>query len=253
MPAQVSRLHPSRWPLAVWTLASVGMAFLRVDYTLAGSFSFAPAMALLSGTWLGSRRGALVQILATAVLIPTAIFSTGTTNPDEWGFRGGLVVSAALAGVIASPDGNGAHPLRAVRLTVFGVAGATAALVVVFVPQVPSGNIGILFLLTFLLAPVFAIFYAYKMVPEPGRVVGYFFCLLPYYAAGFAGLALLATWSPAAAAVAGIAGGGRDIVFHAYFSHLPGELMSLGVIAYLVCAIDREDAADEPLVIAASR
>ncbi len=229
------------------------MAFLSVDYALAGSFSFAPAMALLSGTWLGSRRGALVQILATAVWIPATIFSTGSANPGEWGFRVGLVVSAALAGVIASPNGNGARPQRAVRLTVFGVAGATAALVMIFVPQLPRGPMGVAFLLTFLLAPVFAIFYAYKMVPEPGRVVGYFFCLLPYYGAGVAGLALLATWSPNAAAIAGIADGWRDIVFRAYFSHLPGELMSLVVIAYLVCAIDREGADDEPLAIHTAR
>ena len=84
-------------------------------------------------------------------------------------------------------------------------------------------------------------------------MVGYFFCLLPYYAAGFAGLALLATWSPDTAGFAGIPDGWRDIVFHAYFSHLPGELMSLVVIAYLVCAIDREGGADEPLAIRASR
>lgn len=237
----------------MWTLASLGMAFLSVDYALAGSFSFAPAMALLSGTWLGSRRGALVQILATAVWIPAAIFFTGSANPGEWGFRIGLVVSAALAGVIASPDGNGAHPQRAVRLTVFGIGGTSAALVMVFVPQLPRGSMGVVFLLTFLLAPVFAIYYAYKMVPEPGRVVGYFFCLLPYYGAGGAGLALLATWSPNVAAVARISDGWRDIVFRAYFSHLPGELMSLVVIAYLVCAIDHAGADDEPLAIRAAR
>jgi len=253
MPAEVSRLHPSRWPLAVWTVATVGIAFLRVDYTLAGSFSFAPAMALLSGTWLGSKRGALVQILATAILIPLAIFSPATVSPGEWGFRAGLVVSAALAGVIATPDGNGAHPPRAVRLAVFGIAGATAALTMVFLPQTARGTVGILFVLTFLLAPVFAIFYAYKMVSEPGRVVGYFFCLLPYYAAGFAGNGLLARWSPNTAAIAGIPDGWRDILFQSYFSHLPGELMSLVVIAYLVCAIDRHDTADESSAISESR
>ncbi len=253
MGAEVSRLHPCRWPLAVWTLATVAIAFLRVDYTLAGSFSFAPAMALLSGTWLGSRRGALVQILATAVLIPLAMLSPATVRPGEWGYRVGLVVSAALAGVIASPDDDGARPPRAVRLTVFGVAGATAALAMVFLPQTSRDAVGILFVLTFLLAPVFAVFYAYKMVSEPGRVVGYFFCLLPYYAAGFAGNALLARWSPNTAAAAGIPDGLKEILFQSYFSHLPGELMSLVVIAYLVCAIDRQGTAGESLAIDESR
>ena len=250
--SDAGRLHPSRWPPAFWILGTAGIAFLSVEYTL-GSFSFAPAIALLSGTWLGAKRGALVQILATAIMIPVAFVSPATVNPGEWCFRLGLVFSAALAGSIASPDDNGARPVRAVWWTVFGVASVTTMLALIFIPQITKGTIGVYYALTFLLGTAIAVFYAYKMVPEPGRVVGYFFCLYPYYIAGFSGNVLLATWSSDTATVASLPDRWRDILFHAYFSHLPGELISLVVIAYIVCAVDRKGATNGPLAIGMSR
>ena len=250
--AEAARLHPSRWPLAVWLLVSVGVAYLRVDYTL-GSLSFAPAIALLSGTWLGSLRAASVQALATTTLIPAAILVPGTVHPGEWGFRLGLVASAALAGAVSKPDDSGARPPRPIRLTVFGVACATAVLVAVVVPRVAARDVGVVFGLTFVLATAIGVFYSYKIVAEPGRVAGYFFCLLPYYATGFAANMLLAWWRPDVAIAAGIPDDWTEILFHAYFSHLPGELISLVVIAYVVCAIDRQGAADGPYAISASR
>ena len=250
--SNASRLHPSRWPLTIWTLGSAGIAFLRVEYTL-GSFSFAPAIALLCGTWLGPKRAVLVQFVATTIMIPLAIVSPETVGPGEWSFRLGLILCALVAGVIAPADDNGANPPRAVWWTVFGVASATALLVMVFVPQITKGIIGVYFGLTFLLATAIAVFYAYKMVPEPGRVVGYFFCLLPYYIAGFAGNVILAAWNPDTGTAASMPDRWADILFYSYFSHLPGELISLVVIAYVVCAVDRNGAMDGPLAISRSR
>ena len=243
--SNASRLHPSRWPLTIWTLGSAGIAFLRVEYTL-GSFSFAPAIALLCGTWLGPKRAVLVQFVATTIMIPLAIVSPETVGP-------GLILCALVAGVIAPADDNGANPPRAVWWTVFGVASATALLVMVFIPQVTKGAIGVYFALTFLLATAIAVFYAYKMVPEPGRVVGYFFCLLPYHIAGFAGNVILAAWNPDTGTAASMPERWADILFYSYFSHLPGELISLVVIAYVVCAVDRNGAMDGPLAISRSR
>jgi len=248
-PPAVNRLHPSRWPAPVWVALSLLAGLLRVQYTL-GAFSFAPAVALLSGTWLGWRRAAVVQAAAAALMIPAGMLFAELNGPGEWGFRVGGILSAALAGVIATPDGNGAHPTRAVRLTVFGAAGATAALVFVIVPRQSSG---VMFALTFLLATSIAVFYAYRMVPEPGRVVGYVFCLLPYYALGVGWNVIVSRWLPATAALAGIPDGWSDIVFHAYLAHMPSELIAVVVISYLVCALDRGGTAHGPMAIGAPR
>jgi len=194
-----------------------------------------------------------VQFIATAVLIPVAVVSPGTVGPGEWSFRLGLILSALVAGVIAPANDNGASPPRAVWLTVFSVATGSALLVMVLVPRITKGTIGVYFALTFLLATAIAVFYAYKMVLEPGRVVGYFFCLLPYYIAGFVGNVILATWNPGTGTVASMPERWGEILFYSYFSHLPGELISLVVIAYVVCAVDRNGTMDGPFAIGKSR
>jgi len=245
----VNRYHPAGWPLAVWIALAIGGGLLKVQYTL-GGFSFAPAVALLCGTWLGWKRATIVQTVAAAVLILLTVIFPDLGNVGDWGFHVGLIASAFLAGKIARPDGNGAHPVTAVRLVVFGAAGATAGLVVMIVPRQSSG---VLFALTFLLATAIAVFYAYRMVPEPGRVIGYAFCLLPYYGAGIAWNLAVAAFAPARAALAGIPDDWDEMLFHGYFAHLPSELIAVVVIAYLVCALDRGGTADGPMAISASR
>ena len=244
--------HPSRWPLALWVLVSLLASALHVEYTL-GSFSFAPAAALLAGTWLGPHRGALTQLLSSAILAAAWFFVPAAAPVGDWGFRLGLIAAAWVAGQVATPDGNGAHPRALVRLSVFSAAGGTAALVFVIIPRSTSGQVGVYFALTFLLATAIAIFYAYRLVPEPGRVIGYAFCLMPYYAAGVAFGWLLVVASPATAAASGIPERLRDLVFHAYISHLPPELITIVVIAYLVCAVDRNEGDERPVVMDASR
>lgn len=233
----------------MWIALAIGGDLLRVEYSL-GAFSFAPAVALLSGTWLGWRRAAGAQAIAAAALISAGIVLGGLNNPGDWGFRVGLIASAALAGVICTPDGNGAHPRRPIRLAVFGAAGLTAALARVILPRQSSGAF---FALTFLLATAIAVYYAYRMVPESGRVVGYAFCLLPYYAAGLAGSGIMVRWLPARAVLAGIPHRWDDIVFHGYLAHLPNELIAIVVISYLVCALDRSGASHGPMAIGAAR
>jgi hypothetical protein len=249
----VTRLHPSRWPLGVWISFSLVAGLLRVQYTL-GGFSFGTPVALLSGTWLGWRRAALVQAVAAALLVPIGMLA-GDALPDlnsaaVWGFRVGLVAAAALAGLVATADGNGAHPTRGVRLAVFGAAGGTIGLVTVVAPEQSSG---VMFALIFLLAGAIAVFYAYRMVPEPGRVIGYAFCLLPYYTLGVGWDFMVARFAPATAALAGIPDQWHDVVFHAYLAQLPSELIALVVISYLVCALDRGGAERGPMAIGASR
>lgn len=233
----------------MWLALAIVGDLLRVRYSL-GAFSFAPAVALLSGTWLGWRRAALVQTVAAATLISAGAVFAGLNNPGDWGFRVGLIASAALAGVISTPDGNGAHPVRAIRLAVFGAAGLTAAVARIIVPRQSSGAF---FAATLVLATVITVYYSYRMVPEPGRVVGYAFCLLPYYTAGMAWNAMMARWLPAQAVLAGVPDRWDELVFHGYLAHLPNELIAIVVISVLVCALDRRGAADGPMVIGAPR
>ena len=233
----------------MWIALAIGGDLLRVQYSL-GAFSFAPAVALLSGTWLGWRRAAGVQTIAAAVLISAAAIFAGLGNPGDWGFRVGLIASAALAGVISTPDDHGAHPRRSIRLAVFGAAGLTAALARIIVPRQSSGAF---FAAALVLATVIVVYYSYRMVPEPGRVVGYAFCLLPYYAAGMAWNAIMVRWLPARAMLAGVPDRWDELIFHGYLAHLPNELLAIVVISVLVCALDRRGAADGPMAIGASR
>ena len=117
----------------------------------------------------------------------------------------------------------------------------------------PQQSSGAFFALTFVLATAIAVYYAYRMVPESGRVVGYAFCLLPYYGAGLLGNAMMVRWLPARAVLAGIPHRWDEIVFHGYLAHLPNELIVIVVISYLVCALDRSGATHGPMAIGASR
>lgn len=205
----MKQIHPANWPLAVWFVLSLAAAFVQVDYTV-GLYSFAPAVALLSGTWKGPRDAVLVQGLTAAALLVIASSAPGTVSAGEWGFRIGVIITAGLAGLIARPDGNGAHPATAVRLTVFSVAGLSLALVPIIAPRM---NYGSLFAMTFVLGTAIAVFYAYKLVPEPGRVIGYAFCLIPYYALGIGWTLFLTRWNPAAAVLAGVPGRWYEVLF----------------------------------------
>jgi hypothetical protein len=249
----VNRHHPSRWPLVIWLVIATGAALLRVPYTL-GGFSFAAPAALLAGTWLGWQRAVPLQALAAAALIPFGLLLPQAfpelNSVGEWGFRVGLVAAAGLAGALATPDDSGARPSRMVRLAVFGAAGATAGLATIVVPRQSSG---VLFGAAFVLATTIAAFYAYRMVPEPGRVVGYVFCLLPYWGLGLGWSLLVARTMPASAALAGIPERWHDVVFHAFLTRLPSELIAVVVISYLLCALDRGGTARGPMAVGASR
>ena len=187
------------------------------------------------------------------MLVPVSLMFPGAASVGDWGFRLGLIAVAFLAGTVATPDGNGAHPKRGVWMTVFGAAGVTVGLVVTIMPRMTLGDLGTYFALVFLLGSAIAVFYAYRMVPEPGRFIGYVFCLLPYYLAGVSWIWLLAALSPVTAAHYDLPTGFRETVFFGYISHLTPELISLVVIAYVVCAVDRSNAAEGPFAIGASR
>jgi biotin transporter BioY len=245
-----SRFHPARWPLAAWVLLALVAEVLRVDYTL-GAFSFAPAVALLAGTWLGPRRGALSQAIAVACLAILAVFVPSTASVGEWGFSFGRIAAAWVAGQVAPPTDRGAHPSVRIRLVVMAAAVATIALMITTassssgLPGVPE-QLSLLFLIAFLVAPAFVVWYAWRIVPQPSRVISYAYSLMPYYALGLAWPWALTRFFPGTAAAAGSLASNPEILFHGYLAHVPGDVIGIVVISYIVCAVNRTALAPPP-------
>jgi biotin transporter BioY len=244
------RFHPGRWPLVVWVVLALAAEALRVDYTL-GAFSFAPAVALLAGTWLGPRRGALSQAIAVACLAVLALVMPSTASIGEWGFHLGRVAAAWVAGQVAPPTDRGAHPSVRIRLVVLSAAVATIALMIMTagsssgLPGVPE-RLSMLFLVAFLVAPAFVVWYAWRIVPQPSRVISYAYSLMPYYALGLAWPWTLTRFFPATAAAAGSLASNPEILFHGYLAHVPGDVIGVVLISYIVCAVNRATLAPPP-------
>jgi len=237
------RFHPSRWPLAVWVVLALVAEALRVDYTL-GAFSFAPVVALLAGTYLGSRRGALSQAIAVACLALVAMIFPATTSLGEWGFHLGRILAAWVAGQVAPFDDRGAHPDWRVRLVVLSAAVGTVVLIILTAGStsgVPIGNspLGGLFVVAFLVAPAFVVWYAWRIVPQPSRVISYAYSLMPYYALGLSWPWAINRFWGATSSAAGSLATNQEIVFHGYLAHIPGDVIAIVLISYIVCAINR--------------
>lgn len=237
------RLHPSRWPLAVWVVLALVAEALRVDYTL-GAFSFAPVAALLAGTYLGPRRGALSQAIAVGCLALFVVFFPATTSVDEWGFHLGRIFAAWVAGQVAPADNRGAHPALRVRLVVLSAAVATVALIIMTAGStsgVSIGNspLGGLFVVAFLVAPGFVVWYAWRIVPQPSRVITYAYSLMPYYALGLAWPWVINHFLGGSAIAAGSLATDQEILFHGYLTHIPGDVIAIVLISYIVCAVNR--------------
>ncbi len=237
------RFHPSRWPLAAWVVLALVAEALRVDYTL-GAFSFAPVVALLAGTYLGPRRGALSQAIAVACLVLIAVIFPATTSIGEWGFHLGRILAAWVAGQVAPADERGAHPALRVRMVVLSAAIATVALIImtaVSTSGVPIGSspLGGLFVVAFLVAPAFVVGYAWRVVPQPSRVVSYAYSLMPYYAMGLVWpWAINRFWGGASAATGSLVSN-QELLFHGYLTHIPGDVIAIVLISYIVCAVNR--------------
>lgn len=232
----MERFHPSRWPLTAWVVLTVAADALNVDYTV-GSFSLAPAVALMAGTWAGSRRGAMSQAIAVVALAALAPALPVVPTASGWGFRLGRIAAAWVAGQVAPPGEEGGRPPRRVRWALAAAAGLTA--VVVFYSRSHFGQwpIGTFFAVTFLLAVLIAGFYARKIVPEPGRVLCYAWALLPYYAVALVTMLGVAAWWPEATGIPGPFTP-RALLFHGFLAHLPGDLIGTVVVAYLVGAVE---------------
>lgn len=232
----MQRFHPSRWHILAWVTLTLAADSLHVDYTV-GSFSLAPAVALLAGTWAGTRRGAMSQAIAVVAqaaafpVLPVATFAS------DWGFRIGRIAAAWVAGQVAPAGEEGGRPPRRIRLALAAAALVTGFVVYYSRSHFGQGPIGTYFAVTFLLAALIAAWYAKQLVPEPGRVLSYAWALLPYYAIALVATVGVAAWRPEATGIPG-AFTPRALMFHGFLAHLPGDLIGVVVVAYLVGAVE---------------
>jgi len=232
----VQRFHPSRWHILAWVALTLVVDGLDVDYTV-GSFSLAPAVALMAGTWAGSRRGAMSQAIVVVALAAVAPALPVATFASDWGFRIGRIAAAWVAGQVAPASEEGGRPPRRVRVALAVAAVLTGFVVYYSRSHFGQWPIGTYFAVTFLLAALIAAFYARKIVPEPGRVLSYAWALLPYYAIALVTTVAVAAWRPEATGIPG-AFTPRALLFHGFLAHLPGDLIGIVVVAYLVGAVE---------------
>jgi hypothetical protein len=134
---------------------------------------------------------------------------------------------------------------------VLSAAVATIALMIMTagsssgLPGVPE-RLSMLFLVAFLVAPAFVVWYAWRIVPQPSRVISYAYSLMPYYALGLAWPWTLTRFFPATAAAAGSLASNPEILFHGYLAHVPGDVIGVVLISYIVCAVNRATLAPPP-------
>lgn len=229
--------RPADWPLWAWTGLTVVAALLEVDYSL-GAFSLAPAVALMAGSFLGPRRGALSQAAALPIWIVLSLLVVGDARVAAWGYGAGRIALAAMSGQ-AAPASRRVEKVSRKQAAVL----AALAVAVGFVlwrrftapgsPQAPERY----FAAVFALAIVIGLYYTWRIVPEVGRVIAYLYSLLPYY-----GVALIWLWALSLAAPARVPGiepgDPAYLVFHGFLAHLPPDSLMAVLAAYLASGGD---------------
>lgn len=223
----MERFHPRHWPIWAWTVATLLAAFLRVDYSF-GGFSLAPGVALLAGSFLGPRRGAGSQALAAVVIAPVTLLTAAFGETSGLGYDLGRIALAATAGAVA-PAGVRLDRPRRRQLVVLGTLGSASFLYLWRGPEMAQH---LNFVAVFGMAVIIGLYYAWRLVPEVGRMVAYLYSLLPYYAVALVWLWIAPHLSQRVAATVG-GSTAAAIVFHGYLAHLPPDLLSAVLAGYL--------------------
>lgn len=225
------RLHPRAWPIWVWVLLTLLAAALRVRYSF-GAFSLAPAVALLAGSYLGPGRGAVSQAIALLVAATAGTVSEASPLGGmlDIGYHAGRVALAATAGLVAPAD----RELTGVGRRQLALVAALGLASGAWLWSAPQGQtpLQLNFAAVFALAIVIGLYYAWRLVPETGRLVAYLYSLLPYYA-----IALAWLWI-APRAFPGLAAGAGDarlaaVLFHGFLAHVPPDVLGAVLAAYL--------------------
>lgn len=220
-------MHPRRWPLWAWALAAVAASFIRLDYAV-GDYSFNTGVALLAGSWLGSRAGARSQALALAVLIPLSLLGF-TGRVADWGYFGGRALAAAAAGRLAPGDGKLARGWQ-VRVPLILMAGTALVAAISWRQQLSALDLKTYYTSVIVLALFIAFWYAIRLVNQPLRVLNLTAALAIYYAAGLLWTAVLAGIAPSL--LPAVLGAPSDLLFHGYATHLPGDVLTAVAVAF---------------------
>ena len=233
-------LRAAGWPLWVWVLLAIIAATLRIELTV-GAFSLAPGIALLSGSFLGPARGARSQALALLVVAPASLLLPGIGGPEDWAYGLGHVAAAAAAGVLAPAGREPTAHRRWVRWGLVAAAALALSTIATWNGPAAAPQLRFYYASALGMAVVITLYYAHRLLPHPGRVLGFLCGLLPYYAAGMAGALLLQLAGRLPAAVRVIGWALPDLLFYGYLSHLPGDLLAVVLVAYLTSAERRPE------------
>ncbi|NKB89808.1 MAG: hypothetical protein GKS06_16465 [Acidobacteria bacterium] len=219
-------MTPREWPAWAWALATLAATAFGYELTL-GRYSLGTGIALLAGSFLGSRRGAYSQVLAAG----PALLLTGTGligSSVEWGYIVGHIAAAAMAGWLAPADKPLQHPRWVWRTAVVMLAAAVPA---AMAWQEPWAGLQLrtYYNSVLVMALVIAFYYAMRLVRHPMRVLGFMVALAPFYILGLDWVLILERLQGESVAGAETWG---NLVFHGYVAHLPADVLSGVVVAF---------------------
>ncbi len=219
-------MQPATWPTWLWIGLTLVASFLRLDYAV-GDYSGATAVALYAGAVAGSGRAARSQALAFLVLAPLSLAGLlgGITN---WGYFAGRVVAGWAAGrtAAASRPPAGGWSVRLPLALILAVGSW-----VTLTWDAPAGGLDLktYYSAVIGLGLMIAFWYALRLVARPARVLGLVAALAPYYVIGLVWVAGCAWLVPES-----VARPIAQIPFHGFAVHLPGDVLSAVVVAFLV-------------------
>ena len=184
-------MTPREWPPWAWALATLAATAFGYELSL-GRYSLGTAIALMAGSFLGSRMGAYSQVLAAG----PAILITGTGlvgSSVEWGYIVGHIAAAAMAGWLAPADEPLQHPRWVWRAAVLMLAAAVPAAMAWQEPWAGL-QLRVYYNSVLVMALVIAFYYAMRLVKYPLRVLGFMVALAPFYVLGLEWIMVLAWW-----------------------------------------------------------
>jgi len=219
----------ARWPTWAWVALAVAAYVVRLDY-IVGEYTLETGIALLAGAVLGPRRGMRVMAIATLVLLPLVLLPLGP-GPADLGYMAGRILAAGVSGLLAAlPPRRPVRRLQAPTLLVMAVVAGVSAF------GYRDTTIGLqlktYYSAVISLALMISLWYAMRLIAHPTRVLDLIAALAPYYLLGLGWVVLLlGLGTPAPPATATTA---RDLLFHGYTTHLPGDLLTAVAAGFLM-------------------
>ena len=224
-------MHPRNWPVWTWALLTVAVYPLGYELTV-GTYTFSTGVALLAGCMLGSSgvlRSQGLALIALMVLSLIGLFG----EVADWGYMVGRIFAGVIASRWAATPAIGTSltrpPQRSIHIVLLLMGVVAIATTQVWQEPWIGQQLKPYFNAVLILAMVIAFFYALKLVARPARVLALTASLSPYYVIGLTWAALTQRiLRPTDEIMAA-----SDLLFHGYVTHLPGDVLTAVVVAFL--------------------